>query len=107
MLIGLLPAAQAEVLRCTELPNIIEMVGSRLEEKHRVELERYFIREDNIGGRDCWVHKRQGQGDVIITPNSWGNPPKPGKKKVIDEAFESIRKSREVYRELGQFNCQN
>ena len=81
--------------RCSELPSL--PAGSEPADLMRVYLEG----ENGIGGNDCWVHCHPNGRDYVITPNSWGRTPSPGRQGLIDMAFEATTDSRRLMENLG------
>lgn len=56
-------------------------------------LRRYFTQTNGVGGRGCWVHIHPNGRDYVITPNSWGRIPNPGKRGLVLDAFDALTRT--------------
>ena len=101
LLVTLTLQAQYTVSRCEDLGlNPIEPRSDR-------DILQIYLTGDEdtgIGGLGCWVHHHPNNKDYVVTPNSWGREPNPGRQSVINDVMEAMRLSREKYTEYGDMN---
>ncbi len=64
-------------------------------------LGRYYIEENGVGGRGCWVHKHPNGKDFVLTPHNWHRHPTAVHRYLVGEALQAITDSRRVFSSLG------